>query len=67
MSNKLEVGETYISANGYKWECIFVCDGKAWLVGVYDGKAVGLAYDFDIDGTASWGMEEDRAAYNIVF
>lgn len=66
-TNTLTVGETYTSANGNKWECIFVRDGRAWLVGMYDGKAEGSAYCFDVDGTASWTAERDRAAYNIVF
>lgn len=65
--NTLTPGQTYTSANGNKWECIFVRDGKAWLVGVFDGNAEGSAYDFDVDGTASWVMEYDRAAYSIVF
>ena len=42
-------------------------DGKAWLVGVYGGNAEGSAYEFDVDGTASWAMECYRAPYNIVF
>ena len=59
------IGQTYTSANGSKWECIFVRDGKAWLVGVYDGVAEGSAYAFDIDGTASWACNADE--YRIVF
>lgn len=63
-TNTLTPGQTYTSRNGKKWECIFVRDGKAWLVGVYGGKAEGSAYDFDVDGTASWAGD---SAYNIVF
>lgn len=66
-TNTLTQGQTYTSANGNKWECIFVRDGKAWCVGVHDGKAEGSAYDFDIDGTASWAIECNRDVYNIVF
>lgn len=66
-THTLTPGQTYTSANGNKWECIFVRDGKAWLVGVYEGKAEGSAYDFDVDGTASWVIESERAPYNIVF
>ena len=53
-TNTLQVGETYTSENGGEWDCIFVRDGKAWMVGVYSGDATGFAYVFDIDGTASW-------------
>lgn len=62
MSNTLQVGKTYTSENGDKWECIFIRGGKAWLIGVFDGTAEGSAYQFDIDGTASWAGVDD---YNI--
>lgn len=65
MSNTLQVGKTYTSENGDKWECIFIRDGKAWMLGVYPDGASGSAYDFDIDGTASWAGGHGSAGYNI--
>lgn len=52
MSNTLQVGQTYTSENGSECECIFVRDGKAWMVGVYSDGVGGSAYEFNIDGTA---------------
>lgn len=64
-TNTLQVGETYTSENGSEWECIFIRDGKAWMLGVYPDGASGSAYDFDIDGTASWAGGHGSAGYNI--
>lgn len=65
MSNTLQVGQTYTSENGSEWECIFVRDRKAWMLGVYLDGASGAAYEFDIDGTASWAGGLGADAYNI--
>lgn len=65
MSNTLQVGKTYTSENGSEWECIFVREGKAWMLGVYPDGASGSAYDFDIDGTASWAGGHGSSGYNI--
>lgn len=64
-TNTLQVGETYTSRNGSEWECIFVRDGKAWMIGVYPDGAKGSAYEFDIDGTASWAGGRGAEGYNI--
>lgn len=65
MSNTLQVGQTYTSENGNKWECIFIRGDKAWLIGVFDGTAEGSAYQFDTDGTASWAGGNESDGYNI--
>ena len=62
--NTLQVGQTYTSKNGDKWECIFIRDGKAWMVVLYSGIATGSAYELDIDGTASWASQAEDE-YNI--
>jgi len=57
---KLTVGETYTARNGGKWECIFVRDGKAWMM--HDGCTAYV-----------WGAETGYAEslgggeHNIVF
>lgn len=63
--NTLQVGQTYTSENGCEWECIFVRDSKAWMIGIYTDGAYGNAYDFDIDGTASWAGGSGAEGYNI--
>ena len=62
MSNTLQVGQTYTSENGDKWECIFIRDGKAWMAGVFDGVVEGSAYMFSIDGT---NISQGGGTYNI--
>ena len=47
----LQVGETYTSNNGNKWECIAVKGDIAWLAGCFDGVADGTAYRFKTDGS----------------
>ena len=47
----LQVGETYTSNNGNKWECIAVKGDIAWLAGCFDGVADGTAYSFKTDGS----------------
>lgn len=36
---RITAGNTYTSINGRKWECIFVRDGKAWMIPEYGGPA----------------------------
>ena len=60
--NTLQVGQTYTSENGDKWECIFVRNGKAWMAGVFDGVVEGSAYMFNIDGT---NISQGGGTYNI--
>jgi len=45
----LQVGETYTSNDGNKWECVAVKGDVAWLAGCYDGVADGSAYSFKTD------------------
>lgn len=65
MRNTLQVGQSYTSHNGSEWECIFVRDGKAWMIGVYSDGAHGTAYVFNIEGTAEWAGGHGAEGYNI--
>lgn len=57
----IEEGKTYTSKNGVEWECVFVRDGKAWMM--HDG---GAAYVWDVDTGVSISMAS-FPTYNIAF
>lgn len=63
---QLEVGGTYTSKNGNKWECIAVKGDVAWLVGVYSDGVTGSAYSFKLDGTPIC-LKSSSGEYNIIF
>lgn len=59
---KLEVGKTYTSNNGYKWECILVEGDLAWLRGGPDHSA----YVWNVDGTPVC-LRSSKQEYTIEF
>ena len=59
--NTLTPGNTYKDRKGNNWECIFVRDGKAWMM--HDN---GTAYVWDADTGETIGLAIDPE-YNIAF
>lgn len=56
----IEEGKTYTSKNGVEWECVFVRDGKAWMMN--DG---GTAYVWNADTGVN--ISQGGGYYNIAF
>lgn len=57
---RITAGNTYTSINGRKWECIFVRDGKAWMM--YDNRP---AYVWNAD--TGENISQGGGDYNIEF
>ena len=61
VSPALTPGNTYTARNGQQWECIFVRDGKAWMI-MHDSSA---AYTWDAETGAALCL--GGGEYNIAF